>query len=168
MRALRLVILLAFGLASLSVFSQGHEECSASILTQPSSIIATTEGSSRVRLQSGRGVNFFVSVRSHCDWAVFWKDSGGDVFNLATSGSQQDVGSGLLEVEKHRLPSDPGRSYWLDNRLGVETIILVAAKSQLLELSSIGLNIAQSKGANEILSKFGVGHEVVIQEIDHF
>ena len=50
----------------------------------------------------------------------------------------------------------------------METIILVAAKSQLLELSSIGLNIAQSKGANEILSKFGVGHEVVIQEIDHF
>lgn len=140
--------------------------CSTTLETFPGGHIGLEGENKKIQFGSGEKLGFYVNISSKCYWALYWKNSFGDVFNVApwssTMAPNQDGISG-----RFRIPTSKNQFFVLDKHVGIETIYLIYSKNRIENLNHIGRQISLL-GQNLITAyKFGSGIAIITQQIDH-
>ena len=145
----------------------GSNECTSSLITNASAHSFTPGDEGKITLFSGQSLNFTVEVLGECYWALFWKDSSDDVFNISPIQLLTHEGVYTAESGRYRLPTQTSENFKLDARIGTELIVLVWSDQPLANLGDLGVVIAKSSviAIREKLPQFRVS--LLVQEIKH-
>jgi len=145
----------------------GSDECTSSLTTNAGSHSVAPGDQSKITLFSGQSLNFTVETSGRCYWALFWKDSADDVFNISPNQLLTREGVYTAESRQYRLPTQPNENFTLDTYIGTELIVLVWSDQPLANMGDLGVEIAKSSVVTigERLAQFRVS--LLVQEIKH-